>query len=82
MSSVVAIVQKVVQPKEKGRRRTSDWCAICMEEYEFLSINETIGEECCVKKTANSGKFFVTCSVQIFGSGLCFIYRPMVHQSG
>ena len=24
-----------------------------MEEYEFMSIDETIGEECCVQKTTN-----------------------------
>ena len=32
VSSPVAIMQKVVESKEKGRRRTSDWCCICMEE--------------------------------------------------
>ena len=52
MSSLVAIMQKVVESKEKGRRRTSDWCRICMEEYEFMSIDAIIGEKCCVKKTA------------------------------
>ena len=25
---------------------------ICMEEYEFMSIDEITGENCCVKKTA------------------------------
>ena len=52
VSSPVAIMQKVVESKEKGRRRTSDWCCICMEEYEFMSIDEITGEKCCVKKTA------------------------------
>ena len=52
VSSPVAIMQKVVELKERGRRRTSDWCCICMEEYEFMSIDEITGEKCCVKKTA------------------------------
>ena len=52
MSKPVSIMRKVVESKEKGRRRTSDWCGICMEEYEFMSIDETTGEKCCVKKTA------------------------------
>ena len=43
----------VVEPKEKGRRRIYDCFAICMEEYEFLSINETTREECYVKKIEN-----------------------------
>ena len=43
----------MVQPKERGGRRRSDWYAICMEEREFVSINKTNGEECCAKKTAN-----------------------------
>ena len=51
VGSPVAIMQKVVESKEKGRQRTSDWCCICMEEYEFTSIDEIIGEKCCVKKT-------------------------------
>ena len=51
VSSPVAIMRKVVEPKEKGRQRTSDWCCICMEEYEFMSIDEITGEKCCVKKT-------------------------------
>ena len=50
--SPVAIMRKVVEPKEKGRRRTSDWCCICMKEYEFMSIDEITGEKCCVKETA------------------------------
>ena len=54
LSSPVAIMRKVVEPKEKGRQRTSDWCGICMEEYGFMSINEIIGEKCCGKKTAKS----------------------------
>ena len=52
MSSPVAIMQKVVESKEKGRRRTSDWCCMCMEEYEFMSIDEITREKFCVKKTA------------------------------
>ena len=52
MSNAIAILLKVVKPKEKGRRRPSDWCCICMEEYEFMSIDEITGEKCCVKKTA------------------------------
>ena len=52
MSSPIAIMQNVVESKEKGRRRTSDWCCICMDEYEFMSIDEITGEKCCVKKTA------------------------------
>ena len=52
ISSPVAIMRKVVESKEKGRRRTSDWCCICMEEYEFMSIDEITGEKCCVKKVA------------------------------
>ena len=52
VSSPVGIMQKVVESKERGRRRTSDWCFICMEEYEFMSIDEITGEKCCVKKTA------------------------------
>ena len=43
MSCPVAIMQKVVESKERGRRRTSDWCCICMEEYEFMPIDEIIG---------------------------------------
>ena len=54
MSNPVAIMQKVVESKEKGRRRTSDWCCICMEEYEFMAIGEITREKCCVKKTAKS----------------------------
>ena len=50
VSSPVAITQKVVESKEKGRGRTSDWCCICMEEYEFMSIDEITGEKCCVRK--------------------------------
>ena len=53
MSSPVAILQKVAQSNEKGRQRTSDWCCICTEEYEFVSIDETTREKCCVKKIAN-----------------------------
>ena len=45
-------MQKVVESKEKGRRKTFDWCCIRMEEYEFMSIDEITGEKCCVKKTA------------------------------
>ena len=52
VSSPVAIMQKVVESKEKGRQRTYDWCCICMEEYEFMPIDEITGEKCCVKKTA------------------------------
>ena len=26
-----------------------------MEEYEFMSIDDTTGEKCCVKKRANCG---------------------------
>ena len=52
MSNPIAIMRKVVEPKEKGRRRTSDWCYICMEEYEFMSIDEIIGEKCYGKKIA------------------------------
>ena len=52
VSNPVGIMQKVVESKEMGRRRTSDWCCICMEEYEFMSIDEITGEKCCVKKTA------------------------------
>ena len=52
VSSPVAIMQKVVESKERGRRRTSHWCCICMEEYEFMFIDEITGEKCCVKKTA------------------------------
>ena len=52
VSIPVAIMQKVVESKEKGRRRTSDWYCICMEEYEFMSIGEITREKCCVKKTA------------------------------
>ena len=52
VSSPVAIMGKVVESKEKGRRRTYDWCCICMEEYEFMFIDEITGEKCCVKKTA------------------------------
>ena len=52
VSSPVGIMQKVVESKEKGRRRTSDWCCICMEDYEFMSIDETTGEKCSVKETA------------------------------
>ena len=43
----------MVQLKGKGSRRKSDWCAICMEEYEFISIGEITREECCLKKIAN-----------------------------
>ena len=64
MSNPILLLQKAVRPKEKGRRRTSDWCAISMEDYKFLSIDEITGreflfitdttrEECYVKKTAN-----------------------------
>ena len=53
MGSPVAITQTVVQPQEKGRPRTSDSCGLCMEEYEFVSIDEKTEEKCCVKKTAN-----------------------------
>ena len=53
VSSAIAIMRKVVQPKEKGRRRTSDSCDICIEEYEFLAIDETTGEQCCEKKPAH-----------------------------
>ena len=52
VSSLVAIMRKVVESKEKGRQRTSDWCCICMEEYEFMSIDEITGEKRCVKKIA------------------------------
>ena len=52
VSSLVAIMQKVVESNKKGRRRTCDWCCIYMKEYEFLSIDEITGEKCCVKKTA------------------------------
>ena len=38
VSSLVAIMQKMAESKEKGRRRTSDWCCICMEEYKLMSI--------------------------------------------
>ena len=44
MSSPIPIMRKVVEPKEKGRRRTSDWCGICMKEYEFMSIDEITGK--------------------------------------
>ena len=50
-SNPVAIIQKVMESKERGRRRTSDWRCICMEEYEFMPIDEITGEKCCVKKT-------------------------------
>ena len=53
MSSPVAIMQKVVESKETGRRRTSDWCCICMEDYQFMSIDEITGGKCCVKKHKN-----------------------------
>ena len=52
MSNPIAIMRKVVESKEKGRRRTFDWCCICMGEYEFMSIDEITGEKCCVKKTS------------------------------
>ena len=52
VSRTIAIMQKVVESKEMGRRRTSDWCCICMEEHEFMSIDEITGEKCCVKKIA------------------------------
>ena len=51
------IGRRVVQPKGRGRRRTSDWCTICMDEYGFLSINDVIGDECCGKKITNCNLF-------------------------
>ena len=39
VSSPVGIMQKVVESKETGRRRRSDWCCICMEEYEFMFVD-------------------------------------------
>ena len=51
VSSPVAIMRKVVEPKKKERGRTSDWCCICMEDYEFMSIDEITKEKCCIKKT-------------------------------
>ena len=53
MSNPVVIMRKVVQLKENERRRTYDWCAICVNEYEFMSIDETTREERCVQKTPN-----------------------------
>ena len=40
------------QPKGRGRRRTFDWCAIGMDEYAFVSTDEVIREDYCLKKIA------------------------------
>ena len=45
VSSAITIMRKVVESKEKGRRRTSDWCCIGMGEYGFMSIDEIIREK-------------------------------------
>ena len=59
----VAIMRNLVEPKEKGRRRTSGLCCICMEEYEFMSIDEITREKCCVRKQQNVDftELFVHC---------------------